>query len=61
MRAYFVISGIIFALVAALHLWRIIAEWHGIDGPFLIVAATGALALVLAIWAATLFAATRRT
>jgi hypothetical protein len=61
MRAYFVISGIIFALVAILHVWRIIAEWHGIDAPFLIVAATGALALVLAVWAGTLLAATRRT
>jgi hypothetical protein len=36
----FRITSIIFALVAVLHIWRIVAEWHGIDGPFLIVAAT---------------------
>jgi len=36
-----------------LHLGRTFAQRYGIGAPLLIVAATGAVVLVLAIWAAT--------
>lgn len=59
MKAYLVTTGTLFALIAVLHIWRIIAEWNGFDVGFWFVAGVGALALGLSIWAWTLFAASR--
>ena len=59
MKAYLATTGILFALIAALHIWRIVAEWNGIDAGFLSVAGVGALAFMLSIWAWKLFAASR--
>jgi hypothetical protein len=59
MKAYLVTTGILFALIAVLHIWRIIAEWRGFDAEFWFVAGVGALALALSAWAWKLFAASR--
>jgi len=50
MKAYLVTTGILFALIAVLHIWRIIAEWNGFDAEFCFVADVGALALALSAW-----------
>lgn len=55
MRAYFAITGMLFALIALLHVWRIIAEWSGFDAGFWFVAATTVLSAGLSFWAWRLF------
>jgi len=52
MRAYVLTTGVIFALLAVAHLYRIIAESHSLaaDPWFLIITAIAAL---LSIWAFT--------
>jgi|BarGraIncu00222A_1022003.scaffolds.fasta_scaffold01477_9 hypothetical protein len=57
MKAYLVTAGTLFALIAVLDIWRIIAEWNGLDAGFWFVAGVGALALALSAWARRLFAA----
>lgn len=59
MKAYLVTTGLLFALIAVLHIWRMVAEWNGLDAGFWFVAGVGALALMLSIWAWKLFAASR--
>lgn len=59
MKAYLVTTGILFAVIAILHVWRIVAEWNGFDVAFWFVAGVGALALFLSIWAWTLLAGGR--
>lgn len=56
MKPYLVTTGILFGLVAALHAWRVVAEWNGVDAAFLLVAAIGLVALMLSVWAWKLFA-----
>jgi len=51
MKAYLVSTGILFAVIAALHGWRIVAEWNGVDAGFLFVAIVGLVALALSVWA----------
>lgn len=55
MRAYLVITGALFALIAVLHIWRVIAEWSGFDGGFWFVSLTAILAGGLSYWAYRLF------
>jgi hypothetical protein len=52
MKAYLAISGAIFGLVAVLHLWRMIAEWHGV--AFWVGAGLTVVPAALSIWAWTL-------
>jgi hypothetical protein len=56
MRAYLAITGLLFALVAILHVWRLIAEWSGFDDGFWFVSVTAILAACLSYWAWRLFA-----
>jgi len=54
MKPYLVTTGILFGLIAVLHVWRAIAEWpHGSVGPWfaLGMAALVALPGVLSCWA----------
>jgi hypothetical protein len=53
-KAYLVITGAIFGMMGVLHVWRAIAEWHllAIDPwYFLGMAAIGAVAAALSVWA----------
>jgi hypothetical protein len=38
MKPYLITTGIIFTLMAAVHIWRVVAEWphHGMNAPFLL-------------------------
>jgi hypothetical protein len=56
MRAYLAITGTLFALLALLHLWRIVAEWHGFDSGVLFIAATAVFAGLMSYWGWRLFA-----
>jgi multisubunit Na+/H+ antiporter MnhG subunit len=52
MRAYLLITGSLFGLLGAVHIWRDIAErQHWSDPGYLIEAATGVVALALCAWA----------
>ena len=50
MRAYLVTTGVIFALVAVAHLWRIVAESRALAADPWFVALT-ILAVVMSAWA----------
>lgn len=57
MKSYLLVTGIIFALIAILHLLRGIAEWQLLKtrpAEFLAMAALGVLAAALAVWAGRL-------
>jgi multisubunit Na+/H+ antiporter MnhG subunit len=54
MRACLAITGTLFALLAAIHLWRMVVEWTG-TAEWL-GAGTGLLAAGLSVWAWRLFA-----
>jgi positive regulator of sigma E activity len=54
MRAYVGITGLVFALIFAMHVARILAEGSGLHEPIIIV--TSLLALGLSIWALVLLA-----
>ena len=63
MKAYLVTTGLIFALVANLHLIRTIVEWSRLaaDPWFILVGpGLGVIAAVLALWAFWLLRAARR-
>ncbi len=54
MKAYLIITGAIFALMALMHLMRAVAEWHSLatnPSYFLGMAALGVLAAALSFWA----------
>ena len=53
MRAYIITTGIVFALLVVMHVWRVIAESHALvsDPHFLILTV---LSAALSIWAFTL-------
>ena len=55
MRAYILVTGLIFALLTLLHLWRIFADWSGFDSGLWTLLATMALCGGLAYWAWRLF------
>jgi hypothetical protein len=50
-KAYIATTGVLFALLAALHVWRLVVEWPGIRAEFWIVAAGSLLSAILALWA----------
>jgi hypothetical protein len=54
MKAYLIITGTIFGLMAALHVWRAIDERHAMTTDpayFFGMVAMGALAATLSVWA----------
>ncbi len=55
MKAYLAITGVLFALLALVHLYRIAHEWNGFNGDFWFVFVTAAIALAFAAWAWRLF------
>jgi hypothetical protein len=58
MKAYLARTGMLFALLATVHVWRMVVEWTGTAGWF--GAATGLLAAGLSLWAWTLFASVKQ-
>ena len=63
MKAYLIITGILFGLVAVLHLLRAISEWSSLKtdpGYFLGMAALGIVAGGLSAWAWCLLRKLRR-
>ena len=61
MKAYLATTGILFAVLAALHVWRLIAEWPGIRAQFWIVGSGTLLSAALALWAMKLLLTFRRS
>jgi hypothetical protein len=55
MRAYFVITGSIFALLAILQIRQIIIDWSGFDSGLWTLLVTMSFCLALAAWAYRLF------
>jgi hypothetical protein len=56
-NAYLVTTGVLFALLAVLHLWRLVVEWPGIRAEFWILAGGSLLSAVLALGALKLLLA----
>ena len=58
MRAYVLVTGIIFGLLTLMHLWRVVAETphHFVDAGFL---ALTLVAAALCVWAVVLLRRTR--
>ena len=61
MKAYLATTGVLFAMLAALHVWRLVAEWPGIPAEFWIIAGGSLLSAVLALWALKLLLALKRS
>lgn len=55
MRAYFAITGTIFALFAILQIRQIIIDWRGFDAGLWTLLVTMSLCVALAVWAYRLF------
>jgi hypothetical protein len=63
MKAYLVITGTIFALMAILHVFKAVADWNQLSnhpGDFLIMGGLGVFAAVLSTWAWRLLRLQRR-
>jgi hypothetical protein len=60
-QAYLATTGVLFALLAVLHVWRLVVEWPGIRAEFWIVAGGSFLSAVLALWALKLLLALKRS
>jgi hypothetical protein len=58
-KAYRATTGVLFAVLAVLHVWRLVAEWHGIRAEFWIVAGGSMLSAGLALWALKLLLASQ--
>jgi hypothetical protein len=58
MKCYLITTGSIFAVMTALHIWRVIAEWprHTSPAPLFILGMIALIAIpgALAVWAFTL-------
>ena len=61
MKAYLATTGVLFAVLAVLHVWRLVAEWPGIRAEFWIIAGGSILSAVLALWALKLLLASKRS
>jgi hypothetical protein len=59
-KAYLATTGLLFALLAGLHVWRLVVEWPGIRAEFWVVAGGSLLSAVLALWALKLLLALKR-
>jgi hypothetical protein len=60
MRAYLVITGLIFALLAIFHARQIVADWTGFDAALWTLLTTMVLCAALAWWAFRLFMSLRQ-
>jgi len=60
-KAYLATTGVLFALLAVLHVWRLVAEWPGIRADFWFVAGGALLSAALALWALRLLLTLRRS
>ena len=60
MKAYFATTGVLFALLAVLHIWRLVVERPGIRAEFWIIAGGSLLSAALALWALKLLLALKR-
>jgi hypothetical protein len=60
-RAYLATTGVLFAVLAVLHVWRLVVEWPGIRAEFWIIAGGSILSAVLALWALKLLLALKRS
>jgi hypothetical protein len=60
-KAYLATTGALFALLAVLHVWRLVVERPGIRAEFWIVAGGSLLSAVLALWAMKLLFALKRS
>jgi hypothetical protein len=60
-KAYLATTGVLFALLAALHVWRLVVEWPGIRVDFWPVAGGSILSAILALWALKLLVALKRS
>ena len=61
MKAYLATTGGLFALLAVLHVWRLVAEWPGIRADFWFVAGGTLLSTALALWALRLLLTVKRS
>ena len=50
MRSYVIVAGVIFGLLAAVHVWRMIVEPHLARDPWFLLATVAAGALGVAAW-----------
>jgi hypothetical protein len=50
MRSYVIVAGVIFGLVVAVHLWRMIVEPRLTGDPWFLLATIAAAALSVAAW-----------
>ena len=50
-KTYLATTGVLFAVLAMLHVWRVVVEWPGIRVEFWIVAGGSPQSAVLALWA----------
>jgi hypothetical protein len=53
MKTYVIVAGVIFGLLAAVHLWRIVEEPHLARDPWFIFVTLLAAALAVAAWRVT--------
>lgn len=51
MKAYLIVTGLIFGLMTVLHIWRAIAEWTVSPGYFAAMAALVVIPAAFSIWA----------
>ncbi len=59
LKAYLITTGAVFALLALVHLWRVIVEWpHVVRDPFFLLITV--LAAGLAVWALRLLLSNRQ-
>jgi len=61
MKAYLATTGILFAVLTVLHVWRLVVEGPGIRAEFWTIAGGSILSAVLALWALKLLLALRRS
>lgn len=53
MRTYVIATGLLFALLVILHIWRVIVEPHLARDPFFLIATLIAASFALAAWRVT--------
>ncbi|MBV9339586.1 MAG: hypothetical protein JO159_01695 [Acidobacteria bacterium] len=60
MKAYVAITGVIFAIITALHIWRLFGEQQNASERVIMTVLT-IIPAVLCVWAVRLLASSRRT
>jgi hypothetical protein len=61
LKAYLATTGILFTVLALLHVWRLVVEWPVTRAEFWIVAGGSLLPAILALWASNLLLALIRS